>query len=46
MDIGMTFWTVKYKDIGWSEVANRRQSTSETKVHVDKYVDKSIIARF
>ena len=36
-----------YQDIGWFvEVANPRQSTFITKVHVDKHVDKSNTARF
>jgi hypothetical protein len=33
-------------DIGRSEVANPRQSTSETKIDVNNYVNKSTIARF
>jgi hypothetical protein len=42
----MTFFGRLTKDIGWSEVANPRQSTSGTKIDVDKYVDKSRFARF
>jgi hypothetical protein len=35
-----------FKDIGRSEVANPRQSTHETKIYVNNYVDKSTIALF
>jgi hypothetical protein len=33
-------------DIGRSEVANPRQSTSGAKIYVNNYVDKSTIALF
>jgi hypothetical protein len=55
IDIGLCgfieYWKTKFKDgnldIGWFvEVANPRQSTSETKIYVHKNVNKSINARF